>query len=66
MHLDLYRLEEPASADELFLQEEEAAAALEAVMAVEWPERLSFMPTGAWCVELGFETEGRWVRVWQG
>jgi len=65
VHLDLYRLEEPASADELFLQEEEAAAALEAVMAVEWPERLSFVPGGAWCVELGFERDGRWVRVWQ-
>ena len=41
VHLDLYRLEAPGSADELFLQEEEEARALGALMAVEWPERLS-------------------------
>ena len=38
VHLDLYRLEQPASADELFLQEEEEASATGALMAVEWPE----------------------------
>ena len=66
VHLDLYRLEEPASADELFLQEEEEAKALQAVMAVEWPERLSFTPAGACLVELGFKSNGRWVRICQG
>ena len=34
IHLDLYRLEQPSSADELFLQEEEEAIASEALMAV--------------------------------
>ena len=37
VHLDLYRLEQSASADELFCQEEEEAQALGALMAVEWP-----------------------------
>ena len=52
VHLDLYRLEQASAADELFAQEEEEAAALGAVLAVEWPERLSQQPGGAWCVHL--------------
>ncbi|MFM7676839.1 MAG: tRNA (adenosine(37)-N6)-threonylcarbamoyltransferase complex ATPase subunit type 1 TsaE [Synechococcus sp.] len=52
VHLDLYRLELPAAADELFAQEEEEAAALGALLAVEWPERLSQRPAEAWQLEL--------------
>ena len=52
VHLDLYRLEHPAAADELFAQEEEEALALQALMAVEWAERLSFVPSGAWRIAL--------------
>jgi tRNA threonylcarbamoyladenosine biosynthesis protein TsaE len=63
VHLDLYRLEVPAAADELFLQEEEEAAALGAVLAVEWPERLGFAPDPAWHLELLVEGEGRWARL---
>ena len=37
VHLDLYRLELAAAADELFAQEEEEARALGALLAVEWP-----------------------------
>jgi len=59
VHLDLYRLEQAAAADDLFAQEEEEAAALGALLAVEWPERLGFWPQGAWQVELQLEGEGR-------
>ena len=52
VHLDLYRLEQALAADELFAQEEEEALELGALMAVEWSERLSFRPDGAWCVNL--------------
>jgi tRNA threonylcarbamoyladenosine biosynthesis protein TsaE len=52
VHLDLYRLEFPAAADELFAQEEEEARALGALLAVEWPERLSGLPLGCWHVRL--------------
>lgn len=52
VHLDLYRLEQPVAADELFAQEEEEAIALNALMAVEWAERLSFVPEGAWHIGL--------------
>jgi tRNA threonylcarbamoyladenosine biosynthesis protein TsaE len=64
VHLDLYRLELPAAADELFAQEEEeaampSAAARAVVLAVEWPERLSSPPAGAWLVQLHHASAGR-------
>ncbi len=52
VHLDLYRLAHPAAADELFAQEEEEARALSALLAVEWPERLSALPEGCWRLHL--------------
>ena len=52
VHLDLYRLDLPAAADELFAQEEEEARALGALLAVEWPERLSSAHAGCWQVHL--------------
>jgi len=52
VHLDLYRLEPGFSADELFAQEEEEARELGALMAVEWPERLSCLPSDAWRLRL--------------
>ena len=52
VHLDLYRLERASAADDLFAQEEEEALELGALMAVEWSERLSFMPETAWRVAL--------------
>ena len=51
-HLDLYRLETPSLADEIFCQEEEEARALAALMAVEWPGRLSFKPEYSWTLHL--------------
>lgn len=52
VHLDLYRLEDSASADELFAQEEEEARALGALLAVEWPQRLTLPPAGSWRLDL--------------
>ena len=59
VHLDLYRLEIPGSADELFLQEEEEARDLGALMAVEWPERLGIELKEAWRLELSHAGDGR-------
>lgn len=64
VHLDLYRLEQPAAADELFAQEEEEARELGALLAVEWPERLSFAPEPAWRLHLGIEGSGRRARLY--
>ncbi|MEB3194732.1 MAG: tRNA (adenosine(37)-N6)-threonylcarbamoyltransferase complex ATPase subunit type 1 TsaE [Cyanobacteriota bacterium] len=66
VHLDLYRLEHPAAADELFAQEEEEALAQGALLAVEWPERLSFVPAPCWRVDLDLAGEGRVARVRTG
>ena len=63
VHLDLYRLEQPASADELFLQEEEEARAAGALMAVEWPERLDLDLPEAWQLELRHQDEGRLAQL---
>ena len=63
VHLDLYRLEQPASADELFLQEEEEASTTGALMAVEWPERLGLDLTEAWRLELRHQDEGRLAQL---
>ena len=63
VHLDLYRLEQPASADELFLQEEEEARAAGALMAVEWPERLGLDLPEAWRLELRHRDEGRLAQL---
>ena len=63
VHLDLYRLELPASADELFLQEEEEARAAGALMAVEWPERLGLDLPEAWRLELRHQNEGRLAQL---
>ena len=55
-HLDLYRLDSSQMADELFIQEDEQANAIGALLAVEWPTRLSFLPTNSWQVKLDFYT----------
>ncbi|MEB3262035.1 MAG: tRNA (adenosine(37)-N6)-threonylcarbamoyltransferase complex ATPase subunit type 1 TsaE [Cyanobacteriota bacterium] len=52
VHLDLYRLEQPEAADELLAQEQEIARGIHALLAVEWPERLSGLPAHSWCVDL--------------
>jgi len=59
VHLDLYRLEQPEAADELFAQEEELAAEQGALLAVEWPQRLSFSPSVAWQLQLLYCDGGR-------
>ena len=55
VHLDLYRLEDPKAADELFLQEEEEANALGARMVVEWADRLSLYLPEAWQIKLSYQ-----------
>ena len=59
IHLDLYRLEQSNAADDLFLQEDEEAKAIGALMAVEWPERLSLELPEAWGLELHHQENGR-------
>ena len=59
IHLDLYRLEQPVVADQFFWEEEELAHEQGALLAVEWPERLSRWPRDAWHLHLGMAARGR-------
>ena len=58
VHLDLYRLELPAAANDLFLQEEEEALGMGAILVVEWSERLSLALPEAWRLKLSHRSEG--------
>ena len=58
VHLDLYRLELPAAADDLFLQEEEEAVEMGAILVVEWSERLSLALPEAWRLKLSHRSDG--------
>ena len=58
IHLDLYRLEQSHAADDLFLQEDEEAKAIGALLAVEWPERLSLDLADAWQLQLSHSNDG--------
>ena len=69
VHLDLYRLEDPASAAELFAQEEEEAQALGALLVVEWASRLASLPEPCWQLQLRLANAanpeaGRWAWLW--
>ena len=58
VHLDPYRLELPAAADDLFLQEEEEAVEMGAILVVEWSERLSLDLPDAWRLKLSHRSKG--------
>ena len=59
IHIDLYRLENPISANELFLQEEEEGVSIGALIVVEWPERLKLNIKDAWRIEIQYLEDGR-------
>ena len=56
-HLDLYRLEAHEAANELFIQEEEEALELNALMVIEWPERLNLNMPEAWRLKLSHHND---------
>jgi len=59
IHLDLYRIEETNAANEFFLQEEEEAKAMGALMVIEWPERLSLPMPDAWRGKLEYSSKNQ-------
>tara|TARA_B100000131_G_C17964503_1_gene551795 strand:+ start:452 stop:928 length:477 start_codon:yes stop_codon:yes gene_type:complete len=63
-HLDLYRLEQPAAANEFFYEEEEEANDLKALMVIEWPSRLSINLHEALYIKLKYlDSGGRLIQV---
>ncbi len=58
VHIDLYRLENANSAYELFLQEEEEANQMNALIVIEWPERLQRYIDDAWHMQIEYLPNG--------
>ena len=57
IHLDLNRIDKQNDANEFFLQEEEEAKAMKALMVIEWPERLSLAIPEAWIGKLKYNSQ---------
>ncbi len=58
LHLDLYRIEEPIAANELFLEEEEIAKNYGGLIIIEWPSRLNLEMADACRMKLDYFAEG--------
>ena len=54
IHLDLYRLENPLAANDLFFQEEENATSIGAILIIEWASRLSCNISKAYKLEIEY------------
>ena len=64
IHMDLYRIDNFLVANELFLQEEETAVLLKALMVIEWPERLTINLPDASYVKIKYHSNhGRIVKL---
>ena len=57
IHMDLYRLEETSSAQELFLEEEEELEQNNGIMVIEWPEKIISIVEEYWLIEINYSEE---------
>ncbi len=65
IHMDLYRLENALSAQELFLEEEEELEQINGIMVIEWPEMIINLVEDYWLVEIDYaEESGRVVKIY--
>ena len=64
IHLDLYRLENIASAKEVFFAEEEEATQSQAILVIEWPELIEPVIDNFWKIEISYaKNYGRYYEV---
>ena len=54
IHIDLYRLENISSAQEVFFSEQEEALQKKAILVVEWPELIEQLIDNFWKVEISY------------
>ena len=54
IHLDLYRLENTASAKDIFFSEEEEALQCKAILVIEWPELIEPLIENFWKVKISY------------
>jgi len=60
IHIDLYRLQNIASAREVFFAEEEEAIQKQAILVIEWPELIEPVIDNFWKIEINYaEKYGR-------
>ncbi len=65
IHMDLYRIEETISAQELFLEEEEELEQNNGVMVIEWPEKIMSIIEEYWLIEIEYSEEsGRILKIY--
>ena len=65
IHMDLYRLEEASSAQELFLEEEEELEQTNGIMIIEWPEKIISIIDEYWLIEIKYSEESsRIVKIY--
>ena len=65
IHLDLYRLEETSSAQELFLEEEEELEQNNGIMVIEWPEKIISIVDEYWLIEIKYsEGSNRILKIY--
>ncbi len=65
IHMDLYRLENTLSAQELFFEEEEELEQNNGIMIIEWPEKIISLVEEYWLIELDYnEGSGRILKIY--
>ena len=65
IHMDLYRLEETSSAQELFLEEEEELEQNNGIMVIEWPEKIISIVDEYWLIEIKYlEGSNRILKIY--
>ena len=65
IHMDLYRLEDNSSAQELFLEEEEELEQNNGIMVIEWPEKIISIVEEYWLIEIKYsEGSGRILEIY--
>ena len=65
IHIDLYRLEETSSAQELFLEEEEELEQNNGIMVIEWPEKIISLVDKYWLIDIEYsEGSGRILKIY--
>ena len=65
IHIDLYRLEETSSAQELFLEEEEELEQNNGIMVIEWPEKIISLIDEYLLIEIKYsDGSGRILKIY--
>ena len=65
IHMDLYRLEQTSSAQELFLEEEEELEQNKGIMVIEWPEKIISIVEEYWLIEIKYlEGSNRILKIY--